>query len=166
MVRSVALFRKLSCVWRWDVLDVLAMVLLFSVLFKNTLGLVSLEESPTSRSIVFVKGLSTSIWISLSSHWIDWCMVALSAFGVAIVDLGLIMEKVVHVWRVTIDEVSTVIHDCTFSFFIFRDVFLLRMFAVTSSEFESSERSKSVLSGTPLLSTSIPMLFHLSEIAW
>lgn len=66
----------------------------------------------------------------------------------------------------TIDEVSTVIHDCTFSFFIFRDVFLLRMFAVTSSEFESSERSKSVLSGTPLLSTSIPMLFHLSEIVW
>ena len=82
------------------------------------------------------------------------------------IDSGVRVKTVVRVFRVTGYKMGTVIAGCALCFFTKRDVLLLLMFAVTNSKFEPSERSKSVLSGTPILSTFMPVLFHLSETVW
>ena len=64
----------------------------------------------------------------------------------------------------TVDDVYVVSADCALYSFAIRDVLLLLMFAVISSESELSERSISFFSGTPLLSSSMPALFGLSKI--
>ena len=65
------LLMKLSCVWRLAVLDALSVVQLCSVLVKNMLESIPLDDRSIYCSIIFVKGIPIFICTSFSSDWID-----------------------------------------------------------------------------------------------
>ena len=77
--------------------DALLVVQLCSVVFEKTLGSVLFDERSILRSVVSVNDVLSISWIYLSSHMVDYCVVASLLSLVAIVDERLGVGTIVRV---------------------------------------------------------------------